>query len=132
MNALLEPLVALAQAGLARGGQAAGRISMAALAGVLASVAAMASIGCALTALWIIAVPHLGSAWTALVLAGVLAVLCLALLALAFAMVRRDRRPLRFEQDAAASARMFNEHKGAMMIAALIAGLGAGSGGGHR
>jgi hypothetical protein len=51
-------------------------------------------------------------------------------------MVRRDRRSPRFEADAEASAldaaRLFKEHKGTMLMAALIAGLGVGSNGRHR
>ena len=133
---MLGPLVALARAAMARDNPTAARISVAALAGVLAGVAAMASVGCSLAALWFIAAPYLGPAWTALALGGVLAALCLALLALAFAMVRRDRRPPRIEADAeataAAAARLFKEHKGTMLMAALVAGLGAGSNGGYR
>jgi hypothetical protein len=136
MDALLGPLVALARAAMARDNPTAARVSVAALAGVLAGVAAMASVGCSLAALWFIAAPHLGPAWTALVLGGVLAVLCLALLALAFAMVRRDRRPPRIEADAeataVAAARLFKEHKGTMLMAALVAGLSVGSNGGQR
>ena len=138
MDALLGPLVALARAGMARGGAAAGRISMAALCGMLAGVAAMAAVGFSLSALWIVVLPRVGPAGAALVLAGVLAVLCVVLLALACVIVRRGRQEHRHEADAEASllavAQLFREHKGAMVLAALVAGLGAGarSGGGNR
>lgn len=55
---------------------------MAALCGMLAGLAAMAASGFSLVALWIFVVPHAGPAGAALVVAGVLAVLCLVLLAL--------------------------------------------------
>jgi hypothetical protein len=138
MDALLGPLVILARAGLARGGAVAGRISIAALCGVLGGIAAIAAVGFSLSALWIVALPRVGPAGAALVLAGVLAVLCLVLLSLACAIARRGRQKPRFEPNAEASllaaAQLFNEHKGAMLLAALVAGLGAGAGsrGGNR
>lgn len=138
MDALLGPLVALAGVGLAGDKPTLGRITIAALAGVLAGVAALASVGCGLAALWIVVLPHLGPAWTILGLAGILVALCLALLALAFALVRRDRRQPQINVDTAtsllAAKQLFGEHKGTMLMAALVAGLNAGaaSGGSRR
>jgi hypothetical protein len=138
MDALLGPLVALARASMARDKPTIRRMAIAALAGVLAGVLALASVACGLAALWIVVLPHLGPAWAILALAGILAVLCLALLALAFTLVRRDRRQPQIKVDAEASllavTRLFGEHKGAMLLAALVAGLNAGgaSGGNRR
>jgi hypothetical protein len=133
MNAAIEPLLALARAGMARGGASAGQVSLAALCGALAGLAAMAAVGCSLVALWTVVLPHLGAAGAALLLAGALAVLCLGLLALAFALARRGRRGPNLEANAEASlraaAQLFKEHKGAMLLAALVAGLSAGAGG---
>jgi hypothetical protein len=69
--------------------------------------------------------PRLGPAWAALVLVAVLAVLCLGRRGLAFAAVRRDRRQPGVEADAEASllaaTRLFNAHKGTMLVAVLVA-----------
>ena len=128
MDILLRPLIARARAGMAR-------ISMAALCGALAGVAAMASLGCGLAALWIVVLPHAGPAGTALVLAGVLAVLFLILSALAWSLVRRDWRRSSVEPGAEASllaaTQLFRAHKGTMLLAALVAGLNAGAGSGR-
>lgn len=136
MDILLGSLVALARTGMARGSAAAGRFSIVALCGVVAGVAAMAAVGFSLSALWIVVLPRVGPAMAALVLAGVLAVLCLIMLALACAVGRPTQRKPGIAPDAEASllaaAQLFKEHKGAMLLAALVAGLGAGSGGGSR
>lgn len=133
MNGAIEPLLALARACMARGGARVGQVSLAALCGALAGVAAMAAVGCSLVALWTVVVPRLGPAGAALILAGTLALLCLALLALAFALARRGQRGPGLEANAEASlqaaAQLFKEHKGALLLAALVAGLSAGAGG---
>lgn len=132
MDSFLRPLVALGQVGLARGGAAAARFSIAALCGVLAGFAAMAAVGFSLSALWIVVLPRVGPAGAALVLAAVLTFLCVVLLALACVVVRRGRQKSRAGTDAEASrlavTQMFTEHKGAMLMAALVAGLQAGAG----
>jgi len=129
---MLGPLLALGRVSLARGSAAAGRISIAALCGVLAGFAAMAAAGFSLSALWIVVLPRVGPAGAALVLAAILAVLCAALLALGYVIVRRGRRKSRTEVDTEASwlavVQLFKAHKGAMVLAALVAGLSAGAG----
>lgn len=111
---------------------------MAALCGMLAGLAAMAASGFSLVALWIFVVPHAGPAGAALVVAGVLAVLCLVLLALARNIVWRGRRQPRFEADTEASllsaTELLRKHKKVMFLAAMVSGLeaGAGSCGGNR
>jgi hypothetical protein len=138
MDSLLGPLITLGRVGLARGSAAASRVSIAALCGVLAGFTAMAAVGFSLSALWIVVLPRVGPAGAALVLAAILAVLCAALLALGYVIVRRGRQKSRTEVDAEASwlavAQLFKAHKGAMVLAALIAGMsaGAGSRGGNR
>jgi hypothetical protein len=136
MDALLGPLLALARAGISSGQAAAGRISIGAFCGVLAGIAATAAVGCGMAALWIVVLPNLGPAGAALLLAGLLAILFLALLTLTWAIVWRDRRRPHLtvggEEALLAMARLFGEHKGAVLLAALVAGLAAGSNGRKR
>jgi hypothetical protein len=135
MNAspgLLAALTQVVQAGVARAGATVRRLSIAVSCGALAAVAGMAAVGFSLTAIWVVAIPRVGPAGAALLLAGILAILCLFLATLAWAMVRGGRRKPKFEAGAESSlqaaVQMFNEHKGAMLMAALVAGLGAGAG----
>jgi hypothetical protein len=132
MDAFLGPIIARARDSVARGRAAAGRYSIGAIFGALAVVAAMAAVGLGLLALWFLLVPRVGPAGAALILAGVLAVLCLILLALAWSILRRDQRKPAAAQDPGVSllavTQLFHEQKGGMLLAALIAGLGAGAG----
>lgn len=138
MDALLRPLVALGRDGLARGRAAARRYSMAGLCGALAVIAAIGAVGLSLAALWTFLLPRVGSAGALLILAAVLAVLCLALLVAARAIVRATARVADAEpavrDPLLAVADLFNDHKGSVFLAALAAGMCAGIGtrGQHR
>jgi uncharacterized protein (DUF697 family) len=129
---MLGPLIALARAGMAPGSAVARRISKVALFGMLGGFAAIAAVGFSLSALWIAVLPRVGPAGASLILAGVLAVLGFFLLAMACIIFRRDRQKTRSDADVESSllavAELFKEHKGAMVLAALVAGLSAGAG----
>ena len=113
-------------------GAAAARISAATVCAFFISVLAIAAIGCAVAALWIYATPYIGSVGAPLAAAGALLTICL-ILALA---IRRllERRPaaLRSPMDPEAlladAMRLFKEHKGPVLLAALIAGIVAANG----
>jgi hypothetical protein len=132
----MEALIKSAIAALARVGaadaivHAAGRFAKATLCAVIAAILVTASIACAVTALWIWEVPRLGPAAAPLVVAGVLLALCLAVLALMQHILRS--RPVPSASDASAemllaeAVRLFKDHKGAILMAALVAGLVAG------
>lgn len=132
MDALFGPIIARARDSVARGRAAAGRYSIGVMFGALAVIAAMAAVGLGLLALWFLLAPRVGPVGAALVLAGVLAVLSLILLALACSILRRDRRKPAAAQDPDVSllavTQLFNERKGGVLLAALIAGLATGAG----
>jgi len=126
-------VVTLAEAGGARNlGAAAVRISAAVLCAVSIIVFATAAIGCAVAALWIFAMPYVGSFGAPLVAAGALFAVCLVL-ALAARRLLRRKRPASgsiFEPEALIGGvtRLFKEHKGSILLAALIAGTVAANG----
>lgn len=131
MDALFGPIVALARNGMARGRAAAGRYSFAAIFGLLGVIAAMAAVGLGLLALWYLLLPHVGAPGTALIVAGVLAFLSCILLALAYSILRREPREPAAAPDPEVSlqvvTQLFKEQKGSLLLAALIAGFGAGT-----
>ncbi|MBN1964403.1 MAG: hypothetical protein JW910_07140 [Anaerolineae bacterium] len=131
MDTLFGPIVALARNGMARGRAAAGRYSFAAVFGLLGVIAAMAAIGLGLMALWYLLLPRMGPAGTALILAGVLALLSCILLALASSVLRQKPREPATVADPEVSlqvaTQLFKEQKGSLLLAALIAGFGAGT-----
>lgn len=132
MDAIFASIIARARNSVVRGRAAAGRYSIAAILGALGVIAAMAAVGLGLLALWFLLLPRVGPAGAALILAGVLAVLCLILLVLAWSILRQDRREPAAAQDPdvplLAVTQLFHEQKGGLLLAALIAGLGAGAG----
>jgi hypothetical protein len=108
----------------------ADRMAKAGLCAVVAGVLATASIGCALAALWIWEIPRLGAAGAPLLVAAILLVGGLATLA-AMRLVMRPRPapPPAFaapELLLAEAMRLFRDRKGAVLLAAIIAGLMAG------
>lgn len=131
MDTLFGPIVALARNGMARGRAAAGRYSFAAVFGLLGVIAAMAAIGLGLIALWYLLLPRMGPAGTALILAGVLALLSCILLALASSVLRQKPREPAAVPDPDVSlqvaTQLFKEQKGSLLLAALIAGFSAGT-----
>jgi hypothetical protein len=108
----------------------ADRMAKAALCATAAAVLVTASLGCALAALWIRAIPYLGPAGAPLAVAGVLLAGSLAALGL----MRHITRPRRATARSGASPELsladaigiFKDHKGTALLAAVIAGLVAG------
>jgi hypothetical protein len=131
MDALFESIIACARNCAAHGRAVAGRYSIAAISGVLGVIAAMAAVGLGLLALWFFLLPRVGPAGAALILAAVLAVLCLILLGVAWSVLRQKRRKPEAAQTPDVSllavAQLFNEQKGSLLLAALIAGFDAGA-----
>ena len=110
-----------------------GRMTAAALCASLAAVSAIAAGGCAAVALWLWAIPYVGPVGAPLVAAGGLLVSCVILMIVARRILYRRRRVtgampgsgLRLEEV----LRLFNENKGTVLLAALVAGLAAGNSG---
>lgn len=114
-------------------GRTTGRMTAAALCASLAAVSAIAAGGCAAVALWLWAIPQVGPVGAPLVAAGGLLIFCAVLMIVALGIVHRRRRVagsmpasgLRLEE----AVRLFNENKGTVLLAALVAGLAAGNSG---
>jgi len=117
-------------------GRTKGRMTAVALCASLAAVSAIAAGGCAAVALWLFAIPYVGPVAAPLVAAGGLLVSCFVLMIVA-------RGILHYRPRASSSTlapglllgdaqRLFNENRGTMLLAALVAGLSAGSSGRER
>lgn len=128
-------LLQLAAEILAGSGKALGirtaaiRMAAAVLCSGLAAALLLAALGCTATALWLFALPSLSPVGAALVVAAGLSILTLIFgAAVWFIMHRgapRQRNgvagfPLQFE-----ATRLFGAHKGALLLAAAIAGMAA-------
>ena len=111
---------------------AAARISAAALCAISIVVLATAAIACTVAALWIYALPYVGTAGAPLVAAGALLATCLVLALAVQRLLERKRAALRSPMDPetllAEAGRLFKEHKGSILLAALIAGAIAANG----
>ena len=111
------------------------RMTIAALCAGLAALLMLVSLGCMATALWIFTLPSLGPAGAPLVVAATLSALALMSAAAVWLIMRRRRRgavaatasPLLLSD----ATRLFNEHKVAILLAAVVAGMAAAKGG-HR
>lgn len=106
-------------------------VACAAVGGVAAAGCAIAALACALAALWIYALPRVGAAGAPLVVAGVLVTICLFMALV----VRYGLAPRPAPSAAAApgllladAARLIQDHKGPVLMTALLAGLIAGRG----
>jgi hypothetical protein len=114
-------------------GRTTGRMTAAALCASLAALSAIAAGGCAVVALWLWAIPHVGPVGAPLVAAGGLLVICAVLMIVAGGILHRRRRVagampasgLRLEEV----LRLFSENKGTVLLAVLVAGLVAGNSG---
>jgi hypothetical protein len=104
--------------------------------GVLAAALAAASVGCAVTALWVFVLPEVGAVGPPMIAAAALLLFCLSLLAIARSILRRrpPLPPAPALPDAAVPAlliaeasRLLDQNKGAALLAALLAGATAGS-----
>jgi len=134
MGSLIKLAIwALIESGRAGSARAATiRATAAALCAGLAVMLALAAFGSAATALWIVVLPSLGPVGAPLVVAASLSIVTLILAMAGWLIVRRNRpRP-----DVAAApefllseaTRFFSEHKGAVLVAALVAGMAAANG----
>jgi hypothetical protein len=132
MNELIKLAFALIDGGVMRSRRrSTAEIACFAIAFISAAVCAIAAVACALAALWIFALPHVGPVGAPIVVAGVLLAVCLAMLALIFyaPKTRRASSPLVDAAPAlllAEATRLLKEHKGPVLMAALLAGLIAG------
>jgi hypothetical protein len=112
---------------------ATGRITSAVLCAGLGGVLALAALGCAAVSLWNYALPSLGPVGAPLVVAAALSITALVL-ALASWRILCRRRPAPGVDMAPQlllneARRLFGEHKSAMLLAALIAGMAAANSG---
>jgi hypothetical protein len=130
MNDLIKLVLALAEGAAVRHvRQPIGRMACVAIVTLAAAGCAVSAVACGLAALWIYALPHVGAAGAPLVVAGVLLAMCLVMLmAMRYAgkpgpPAPRDGTP---ELLLAEAARLLKEHKGPVLLAALLAGLAAG------
>ena len=135
MNALIKiAMIALADDGLAQSNTAVGRVSTAAIYAVGTGVAAVALLGSLMATLWLYVQPHVGSAGGALIVAAAIAALWLGL----FAFTRRSEAERQAPPFAgregvvaliAETRKLFAENTGTVLLAALIAGVVAGTSG---
>ena len=97
---------------------------------VAAATCAVAAVACGLVAVWIFTLPHVGAAGAPAIVAGVLLAMCLALLALRRFGLKRPVPPAGASTSVlfAEATRLLQDHKGAVLTAALVAGLIAGRG----
>ena len=116
-------------------GSVARRMTAAAWCGALATVFAAASVGCAVTALWVFVLPEVGPVGAPLIAAAALLLLCVPLLVIARSLLRRrsPRLPAIAVPDVALptllmtqASRLLEQNKGAALLAALLAGATAG------
>lgn len=127
----LAAMAATAAGRTGSNGTTPGRMTAAALCASLAAISAIAAGGCAAVALWLFALPHVGTAGAPLVAAGGLLIFCVVLMTVARGLLHYRRRAA--SPTAAPglqlgeALRLFSENKGAVLLAALVAGLVAGS-----
>jgi hypothetical protein len=99
----------------------------------LAVLLALAAFGCVATALWIVMLPSLGPVGAPLVVATGLSIVTLILGMTGWLVLHRSRQgstiAIAPEFLLSEAARLFREHKGAVLLAALVAGMAAANGG---
>jgi hypothetical protein len=136
MDGWIEPAArALSERDRAGGGRAARtRMAGACLCAGLAIVFTPAVLGCAAAGLWIFTLPSLGPAGAPLVVAAALAAVVLGLAVAARLIMRHGRRgpdavlaPQMSQLLLSEAAHLFNDNKGAALLAAVIAGMTASS-----
>ena len=112
-----------------KGRQTATHVARIAVFTLAAACCGFSAFACALVALWLYVVPQVGPAGAPLVVAGVLLVMCLVLLAVVqFGLKPRPPPASGFAASEliTEATRLLNEHKGTVLLAALLAGLVAG------
>jgi hypothetical protein len=143
MTLSLRDVAGLAAAALADHGRppadVSTRVARAATVAIctgLAMVFGLAALGCAAVALWIVAAPAVGSAGAALAVAALLLLACLVAAWIACAVARptakaavpaADAVPPSVEELLAQGLQLFKDHKGAVLLAALVGGLVSGT-----
>jgi hypothetical protein len=132
MQGLTTLVMALAEAAATRRNRPPlARLACMALAAVGATACAAAALVCALVALWLATVTSLGPAGAWLLVAGVLLGLTFATMLAAWLLPRRKRlgRPAATlaTQLLAEASKLTRANEGPMLLAALAAGLAAGS-----
>jgi hypothetical protein len=131
MRSLIEVAAwVLAESGAARSARTAAiRMAVSALCAGLAAMLILAVLGAAAAALWIFTLPSLGPVGAPLVVAAALSTVTLIVAAAAWLAIRQSRR----RSDSAIAPqlllseamRLLNEHKGAVLLAAVVAGMAA-------
>lgn len=130
----LAARVLIGSASAAGSGRAATvRMTVAVLCAGLGAVLMLAALGCTATALWIFMLPSLGPVGALLVVAAALSSLALALATAVRLIMRHGRRRPGVATAphllATEATRFFGEHKGALLLAAVVAGMAAANGG---
>jgi hypothetical protein len=124
-------IMALVRADAADFGASARRTAIIAFSAAVAALFAAAAIGCAVAALWIFAEPRIGPSGAALAAACCFLVLCLGVLGFAPIITRRHappRAPVASPELLLADlTRLCKDHKGPLLMAALVAGLLVGN-----
>ncbi|MEX0808781.1 MAG: hypothetical protein WD044_08630 [Dongiaceae bacterium] len=137
MNSIVKmALAALLQGTLAsRTAEAAGRMSIPILFGMVALFFATAAIGCLTVALWVLLAPTIGPIWTPVACAGALLAVAGIILLTGFIISRRMKErsrpaaaPIVPEQLLSDIGGMLKKHQSSLLIAAVVAGLMAGTG----
>lgn len=131
----MDPLIRTAILAIARSGAVdmmvpSGERLAATLCATFAAALLAVSVGCTSAALWIWAVPRFGPVGAPLAVAASLLVLGLAALLLMRHLSRSRRAACRSNPPPdillAEAMRVFKDHKGSVLLAALMAGLAAG------
>jgi hypothetical protein len=109
------------------------RMTAAALCIGLAAALLLAALGCAAAALWNFALPSLGPVGAPLVAAAALSTATLILAVAAWLIMHHSRRrpstTMTSQLLLCEATRLFNEHKGAVLLAAVVAGMAAANDG---
>jgi hypothetical protein len=131
MGGLLEVAASvLMEFGRARNARAAAiRMAVSALCAGLAAVLMLAVLGAAAAALWIFTLPSFGPVGAPLIVAATLSAVTLILAATAWLTIRHGRRKsgstIAPQLLLSEATRLLNEHKGAVLLAAVVAGMAA-------
>jgi hypothetical protein len=135
MGSLIRLAVGLViESGIAGGVRSATRrLAAAAICAGLAALLIVAALGCLATALWMSVLPSLGPVGAPLVVAAVLLASALALALAIWLIMRHGRRHSGagrvVELLLAEATDLIKEHKAAVLLAAVLAGVAAATGG---
>jgi hypothetical protein len=114
---------------------AAIRVSGVVLCAGLAAMLVLAAFGCAAAALWILALPSLGAVGAPLIFAATLFAVVLILMTIVWFTMplgwRRRRATMAPQVLLSEATRLFNEHKGSVLLAAVFTDMAAANGRRH-